>query len=68
MRYWIAAAVTGVLGMSSPNLAAAQTAQLNPFRLGEKLLLSPEGKLDYVAPLRSLMAANKQAFNSDIYS
>ena len=57
-----------MLGMSSPNLATAQTAPQNPFRLAEKLLLSPEGNLDYVAALRGLAAANKQAFDSDMYS
>ena len=68
MHYWIAAVVTGVLGVSSSNLATGQTAPQNPFRLAEKLLLSPEGNLDYVAPLRGLAAANQQAFDSDMYS
>ena len=68
MHYWIAAASIWGLGMSSPKLATAQTAQQNPFRLAEELLLSPEGNLDYVAPLRGLAAANKQAFDSDMYS
>ena len=68
MRYWISAAVAGLMGMGSPNVATAQTAQQNPFRLAEPLLLDHEGNLDYVAPLRSLMAANQQAFDSDMYS
>ena len=68
MRYWISAAVVGLMGLASPDVATAQTAQQNPFRLAEQLLLDRKGNLDYVAPLRGLAAANKQAFDSDIYS
>ena len=68
MRYWIAAALTNLLGVGSPNLATAQTAQQNPFRLAGNLFLSPEGKMDYVAPLRGLADAKQQSFDSDIYS
>ena len=57
-----------MMGLASPDVATAQTAQQNPFRLAEQLLLDRKGNLDYVAPLRGLAAANKQAFDSDIYS
>jgi hypothetical protein len=67
MRYWIPAALTSLLGVSSPNLATAQTAQQNPFRLAGTLMLSPDGNLDYVAPLRGLAAANQKSFDSDMY-
>lgn len=68
MRCWFAAAVAGLMNVGSPNVATAQTAQQNPFRVAAQLLLDREGNLDYVAPLRSLAAANKKAFDSDMYS
>ena len=66
MRSFILALAAGLLQLIHLGAAPAQTAPQSPFQLAEKLVLSPKGNLDYVAPLRGL-AANQQAFDSDSY-
>ncbi|GAA3972760.1 hypothetical protein [Hymenobacter antarcticus] len=65
MRDWIPAVIACLMGLANPGTASAQR---NPFRLAEQLMLDHKGNLDYVAPLRGLAAADKTTFDSDMYS
>ena len=66
MRCFISALAAGLLQLAHSNGAAAQTPRQNPFRQAEKQLLDGKGNLNYVAPLRTLLAGKAQ-FDPNAY-